>query len=120
MLIIMPKAKDKEKKGRRAKLSKVRKRGSQKKRNKAVTTRARKGVKKKAVRRKATSTPKVTHTETPSPSPAVFTEIASEEVTLSPPTVEQSAMTGSTKPRQASESSFASVERSGNNNKSSI
>ncbi|MDQ3872146.1 MAG: hypothetical protein M3258_00860 [Thermoproteota archaeon] len=115
----MPKAKDKEKKGRRAKLSKVRKRGSQKKRNKAVTTRARKGVKKKAVRRKATSTPKVKH-ETPSPSPAVFTEIASEEVTLSPPTVEQSAMTGSTKPRQASESSFASVERSGNNNKSSI
>ena len=112
----MAKAKGKEKKGKRAKLSKVRKRGSQKnKNNKGDTAKARKGGKKKAARRKVTPRPKVIHTETPPPSPSAFTEIASEEMTLSSSAAEKSAMMDPTKPEQVSESSFASLESSGNN-----
>jgi hypothetical protein len=115
MLTVMANAKSKEKKGKRAKLSKVRKKGNKKKK---VTAKARTGAKKKAARRKSSSRPKVTHAETAS-APAAFTEIASEEMTSSPPAPGETAMIESTEPMEAGESGFTSTE--GNSiNKSSM
>jgi hypothetical protein len=116
MLIVMAKAKSRKKKGKRAKLSKVRKKSSRKK--KAVTVKARKGSKKSTARRKTKSRSNVTQTETTS-APAAFTEIAVEEMmtSYSPPPGEQ-AMTESA---ETPESGFTSAEDdSNNNNKSSM
>ena len=71
----MAKAKSKQKKGKKANLSKVRKKGSIKKR---ATAKVRKDGKKKAVRKKAASRTRTTRGEKMS-GPAAFTEIASEE-----------------------------------------
>lgn len=92
MLTVMAKAKSKQKKGRQTNLSKVRKKGSIKKK---TTTEVRKGGKKKVVRRKAAPRPKVTRVETVS-SPAAFTEIASGEVTSSTPALGEQETIGST------------------------
>lgn len=119
MLIVMAKAKSRKKKGKRAKLSKVRKKSSRKK--KAVTVKARKGSKKSTARRKTKSRSNVTQTETTS-APAAFTEIAVEEMmtSYSPPPGEQ-AMTESTESAETPESGFTSAEDdSNNNNKSSM
>jgi hypothetical protein len=117
MLTVMAKAKSKEKKGKRAKLSKVRKKGSRKK--KEVTAKARKGTKKNAARRKATSRPKVPYAGTTS-APAAFTEIASEEMTSSPLAPGEPAMIESTESTGASESEFTSIEDNSSNNTSSM
>jgi hypothetical protein len=116
MLTVMAKSKSKEKKGKRAKLSKVRKKGSRKKKN--VTAKARKGAKKNAAGRKATPRPKVTHAETTS-APAAFTEIASEEMTSSPPSPGEPAMIESTESTGASESGFTPTEDNSNSNNTS-
>lgn len=87
----MVKAKSKQKKGKQTNLSKVRKNGNIKKK---ATTKVRKG-KKKTVRRKAAPRPKTTRLETVS-GPAAFTEIASEEVTLSTPVLGEQQTIGST------------------------
>jgi hypothetical protein len=118
MLIVMAKAKSRKKKGKRAKLSKVRKKSSRKK--KAVTVKARKGSKKSTARRKTKSRSNVTQTETTS-APAAFTEIAVEEMmtSYSPPPGEQ-AMTESTESAETPESGFTSAEDDSNNNKSSM
>jgi hypothetical protein len=92
MLSIMAKAKSKQKKGKQTNPSKVRKKGNIKKK---ATTKVRKGSKKKAVRRKTAPRPKATRVETAS-SPAAFTEIASEEVTLSTPALGEQETIGST------------------------
>jgi hypothetical protein len=114
MLTVMAKSKSKEKKGKRAKLSKVRKKGSRKKKD--VTAKARKGAKKNAAGRKATPRPKVTHAETTTSAPAAFTEIASEEMTSSPPSPGEPAMIEST---GASESGFTPTEDNSNSNNTS-
>lgn len=77
MLTVMVKAKSKQNKRKQANLSKVRKKGSTKKK---ATTKVRKSGKKKAARKKAAPRSRATRVETV-PSPAAFTEIASEEVT---------------------------------------
>ena len=92
MLSVMAKAKGKQKKGKQTNLSKVRKKGNIKKK---ATTKVPKGSKKKAVRRKTAPRPKATRVETAS-SPAAFTEIASEEVTPSTPTLGEQETIGST------------------------
>jgi hypothetical protein len=112
MLTVMAKTKSKEKKGKRAKRSKMRKKGSSKK--KEVIAKARKGTKKKAVRRKVAPRPKVTSAET---APAAFTEIAPEEMTSSPPAAGEQAMIESTETTGADESEFTSTE--GNSNDAS-
>ena len=81
MLTVMVKAKSKRKEGKQTNLSKVKKKGSIKKKG---TIKVRKSGKKKAVRRKAAPRPRATRVKTV-PSPAAFTEIASEEVTSSAP-----------------------------------
>lgn len=116
MLTVMAKTKSKEKKGKRAKLSKVRKKGSSKKK-KEVIAKARKGTKKKAARRKAAPGPKVTHVET---APAAFTEITSEETTSSPPAAGEPEMIESTESTGAGESEFTSTEGNSSNNTSSM
>jgi hypothetical protein len=88
----MAKAKSKQKKGKQTNPSKVRKKGNIKKK---ATTKVRKGSKKKGVRRKTAPRPKATRVETAS-SPAAFTEIASEEVTLSTPALGEQETIGST------------------------
>jgi hypothetical protein len=88
----MAKAKSKQKKGKQTNLPKVRKKGNIKKN---ATTKVRKGSKKKAARRKAAPRPKATRVETAS-SPAAFTEIASEEVTLSTHALGEQETIGST------------------------
>jgi hypothetical protein len=88
----MTKAKSKQKKGKQTNLPKVRKKGNIKKN---ATTKVRKGSKKKAARRKAAPRPKATRVETAS-SPAAFTEIASEEVTLSTHALGEQETIGST------------------------
>ncbi len=96
MLTVMAKAKSKQKKRKQANLPKVRKKGSTKKK---ATNKVRKSGKKKAVGRKATPRSRATRVETV-PSPAAFTEIASEEVTSSTPglgeqeTIESTGSTG--------------------------
>src|SRR5919109_774030 len=117
MLTVMAKAKSNEKKGKRAKLSKVRKKVSPKK--KEVTAKARKGVKKKATRRKATPRPRARPAETAS-APAAFTEIVSEEMTtLSPSASGEPAMMESTESTGASESGFTSTEDNSSSDTSS-
>jgi hypothetical protein len=111
MLTVMAKAKSKRKKGKQANLSKVRKKGSIKKK---ATTKVRKGGKKKAVRRKAAPRPKATRVKTV-PSPAAFTEIASEEVKLSTPALGEQETIGST---GVDESELTSTD--GNSNTNSI
>ena len=92
MLTVMAKAKSNQKKGKQANLSKVRKKGSIKKK---TTAKVRKGGKKKAASRKAAPRRKTTRVET-KPGPAAFTEIASEEVTASAPALEEQETIGST------------------------
>ena len=91
MLTVMAKAKSKQKKRKQANLPKVRKKGSTKKK---ATTKVRKSGK-KAARRKAAPRSRATHVETV-PSPAAFTEIASEEVTSSTPGIGEQETIGST------------------------
>ena len=122
MLTVMAKAKSKEKKGKRAKLSKARKKSSPKK--KKVIAKSRKGAKKNAVRRKATSRAKVTRAKkTTTAAPAVFTEIASEEMISSPaPAPEEPAMIESPESEGTSENVFTATEDNDsiNNNTSSM
>ena len=92
MLTVMAKAKSKQKKGKQANLSKVRKKGSIKKK---ATTKVRKGGKKKAAKRKAAPRTKTARVEAV-PGPAAFTEIASEEVTSSTPALGEQETIGST------------------------
>ncbi len=74
----MARAKSKQKKGQRANLSKTRKKSGVKKK---ATAKVRKNDKKKtATRRKTSPRAKAKRVEA-EPSPAAFTEIASEEVT---------------------------------------
>ena len=81
----MARAKSKQKKGQRANLSKTRKKSSVKKK---ATAKVRKNDKKKtATRRKTSPRAKAERVEA-APSPAVFTEIASEEVTSPTPAQE--------------------------------
>jgi hypothetical protein len=115
MLTVMAKAKSKEKKGKRAKLSNVRKKGSPKK--KKATAKAGKGTKKKAARRKAAPRPKVTRAET---APEAFTEIASEEMTSSPPAAGEPAMIESTESTEPGESGFTPTDNNSSNNTSSM
>lgn len=88
----MAKAKSKQKKGKQANLSKVRKKGSIKKK---ATTKVRKGGKKKAAKRKAAPRTKTARVKAV-PGPAAFTEIASEEVTSSTPALGEQETIGST------------------------
>jgi hypothetical protein len=79
MVIVMATAKSKQKKGRRANLSKTRKKSSVKKK---ATAKVRKNDKRKtATRRKTSPRTKAKRVEG-APGPAAFTEIASEEMTL--------------------------------------
>src|ERR671939_676768 len=106
MLSVMAKAKSKQKKGKQTNLSKVRKKGNIKKK---ATTKVRKGSKKKAVRRKAAPRPKATRVETVS-GPAAFTEIASEEVTSSTPTLGEQETIGSTGSTEVDNSEFTPTD----------
>jgi hypothetical protein len=114
MLTVMAKAKSKQKKRKQANLSKVRKKGTMKKK---ATTKVRKGGKKKAVRRKATPRPRATRVKTV-PSPAAFTEIASEEVTSSTPGLGEQETIGSTGSTGVDKSEFTSTD--GNSDTNSI
>src|SRR5918992_5561312 len=105
MLTVMAKAKSKRKKGKQTNLSKVRKKDSIKKK---AATKVRKGGKKKAVRRKAAPRPKATRVKTV-PSPAAFTEIASEEVTSSTPALGEQETIGSTGSTVIGKSEIAST-----------
>lgn len=111
MLTVMAKTKIKQKKRKQANLSKVRKKGGIKKK---ATAKVRKGGKKKAARRKAAPRPKTTRVKT-MPSPAAFTEIASEEVTPSTPALGEQDTIEST---GVGESEFTSTD--GNSNTNSI
>jgi hypothetical protein len=102
----MTKAKSKQKKRKQANLSKVRKKGSMKKK---ATTKVRKGGKKAAARRKAAPRQRTRRTETV-PSPAAFTEIASEEVTSSIPGLGEQETIGSTGSTIVDEGEFASTD----------
>jgi hypothetical protein len=107
MLTVMTKAKSKQKNRKQANLSKVRKKGSMKKK---ATTKVRKsGKKKAAARRKAAPRPRTRRTETV-PSPAAFTEIASEEVTSSIPGLGEQETIGSTGSTIVDEGEFASTD----------
>jgi hypothetical protein len=107
MLTVMAKAKSKQKKGKKANLSKVRKKGSIKKR---TTAKVRKDGKKKAARKKAAPRTKSTHVETVS-GPAAFTEIASEEMTSSTTALgEQETIGSTTESTGAGKSEFTSPD----------
>ena|SRR5918997_3145021 len=94
MLIVMAKAKNNQKKGKQANVSKARKKSGIKKKS---TSKVRKDGKKKATRRKASPRTKTRRGETvPSPAAAAFTEIASEEVTSPMPAQGEQGMLGST------------------------
>jgi hypothetical protein len=113
MLIVMAKAKSKQKKGKQANVSKTRKKKDIKKKS---TSKVRKDGKKKATRRKASPLTKTRRVETV-PSPAAFTEIASEEVTSPMPAqgeqeIESTELTG------VGKSEFTSID--GNNNTNSL
>lgn len=114
MLTVMAKVKSKQKKRKQANLSKVRKKGTMKRK---ATTKVRKGGKKKAVRRKAAPRPRATRVKTV-PSPAAFTEIASEEVTSSTPGLGEQEMIGSTGSTGVNKSEFTSTD--GNSDTNSI
>ena len=100
----MVKAKSKQNKRKQANLSKVRKKGSTKKK---ATTKVRKSGKKKAARKKAAPRSRATRVETV-PSPAAFTEIASEEVT--PGLGEQETIGSTTESTGAGKSEFTSPD----------
>ncbi len=107
MLTVMAKAKSKQKKRKQANLSKVRKKGSMKKK---ATTKVRKGGKKKAVRRKAAAPrPRTTRAKTV-PSSAAFTEIASEEVTSPTAGLGEQETIGSTGSSGVDKSEFTSTD----------
>jgi hypothetical protein len=112
MLIVMAKAKSKQKKGKQANVSKTRKKSNIKKKS---TSKVRKdGKKKKATRRKASPLTKTRRVETV-PSPAAFTEIASEEVTSPMPAQGEQEML---EPTGVGKSEFTSID--GNNNTNSL
>lgn len=108
----MAKAKSKQKKRKQANLSNVRKKGTMKKKS---TTKVRKGGKKKAVRRKAAPRPRATRVKTVS-SPAAFTEIASEEVTSSTPSLGEQDTIGSTGSTGVDKSEFTSTHDNSDTN----
>ena len=108
----MTKAKSKQKKRKQANLSNVRKKGTMKKK---ATTKVRKGGKKKAVRRKAAPRPRATRVKTVS-SPAAFTEIASEEVTSSTPSLGEQDTIGSTGSTGVDKSEFTSTHDNSDTN----
>lgn len=108
----MAKAKSKQKKGKQANLSKVRKKGSIKKR---ATVKVRKDGKKKAARIKAAPRPKATRVETVL-GPAAFTEIASEEVTPSTPALGEQETIGSPESTGVSKSEFTSTDDNSDTN----
>jgi hypothetical protein len=105
MLTVMAKAKSKQKKRKQANLSKIRKKGNIKKK---ATTKVRKGGK-KAARRKAAPRSRATRVKTV-PSPAAFTEIASEEVTSSTPGLGEQETIGSTGSTVIGKSEIASTD----------
>ncbi len=98
----MAKAKSKQKKGKQANVSKARKKSGIKKKS---TSKVRKDGKKKTTRRKAPPRTKIRRAETV-PSPAAFTEIASEEVTSPMPAQGEQEMLESTEPTGVSKSEF--------------
>jgi uncharacterized membrane protein len=107
MLTVMAKAKSKQKKRNQTNLSKVRKKGSTKKK---TTTNVRKsGGKKKASRRKAAPRSRTSRAKTV-PSPAAFTEIASEEVTASTPSPGEQETIGSTESTGVGKGEFTSTD----------
>ena len=106
MLTVMVKAKSKQKKRKQANLSKVRNKDNIKKK---ATTKVRKGGKKKAAKRKATPRSRATRVKTV-PSPAAFTEIASEEVTSSTLDLGEQETIGSTGSTVIGKSEFASAD----------
>jgi hypothetical protein len=106
MLTVMAKAKSKQKKKKQANLSNVRKKGTMKKK---ATTKVRKDGKKKTVRRKAAPRPGATRVRTV-PSPAAFTEIASEEVTSSTLGLGEQETVGSTGSTGVDKSEFTSTD----------
>jgi hypothetical protein len=108
----MAKAKSKQKKRKQANLSNVRKKGTMKKK---ATTKVRKGGKKKAVRRKAAPRPRARRVKTVS-SPAAFTEIASEEVTSSTPSLGEQDTIGSTGSTGVDKSEFTSTHDNSDTN----
>jgi hypothetical protein len=110
----MAKAKSKQKKGKQANLSKNKKKSSVKKK---ATTKVRKDGKKKAARRKASPRAKAKRVETV-PSPAAFTEIASEEVTSPTPAQGEQEMLGPAESTGVGKSEFSSID--GNSNTNSI
>jgi hypothetical protein len=117
MLIVMAKAKSKQKKGKQANVSKTRKKSDIKKKS---TSKVRKDSKKKATRPKASPLTKTRRVETV-PSPAAFTEIASEEVTSPTPAQGEQEMLESTEPTESTgvgKSEFTSID--GNNNTNSL
>ncbi|HEX2169826.1 MAG TPA: hypothetical protein VHF65_05975 [Nitrososphaera sp.] len=112
MLIVMAKAKSKQKKGKQANVSKTRKKSDLKKKS---TSKIRKDGKKKATRRKASSLTKTRRVKTV-PSPAAFTEIASEEVTSPMPAQGEQEMLESTEPTGVGKSEFTSIDDNNNTN----
>jgi hypothetical protein len=120
MLTVMAKAKSKQKKRKQANLSKVRKKGTMKKK---ATTKVRKGGRKKAVRRKAAAAaaapppprPRVTRVKTV-PSSAAFTEITSEEVTLPTAGLGEQETIGSTGSSGVDKSEFTSTDDNSDTN----
>ena len=108
----MAKAKSKQKKGKQANVSKARKKSGIKKKS---TSKARKDGKKKATRRKASPRIKTRRVETV-PSPAAFTEIASEEVTSPMPAQGKQEMLGSTESTEVGKSEFTSIDDNNNTN----
>ncbi len=112
MLTVMAKAKSKQNKRKQANLSKVKKKGSTKKK---ATTKVRKSGKKKAAKRKAAPRPRATRVET-MPSPAAFTEIASEEVTSSTPGPGEQETIGSTESTGVGRGEFTSTDSNSDTN----
>ena len=112
MLTVMVKAKSKQKKRKQANLSKVRNKDNIKKK---ATTKVRKGGKKKAARRKAAPRSRATRVETV-PSPAAFTEIASEEVTSSTPGLEEQETIESTGSTGVGKDEFTSTDSNSGTN----
>jgi hypothetical protein len=112
MLIVMAKAKSKQKKGKQANVSKTRKKSDLKKKS---TSKIRKDGKKKATRRKASPLTKTRRIETV-PSPAAFTEIASEEVTSPMPAQGEQETLESTESMGVGKSEFRSIDDNNNTN----
>ncbi|MDQ3848251.1 MAG: hypothetical protein M3261_04755 [Thermoproteota archaeon] len=107
----MARAKSKQKKGQRANLSKTRKKSSVKKK---ATAKVRKNDKKKTATRKKTSPRAKAKRAEAAPSPAAFTEIASEEVTSPTPAQEGHELLESTESTGADNSESASIDDNSN------